>query len=158
LKVSDLGDWPKKHLELINHYYDRTEHYAEFIDIIENYYSKIPELETLDKVNWKLVEKLVEIWQIDTPIIFSSELDDSIQDDKTERLVNLLKQVGATGYYAGIKSFEYLDVEKFKKSGIELVYQEFSYREHQQAYEPFIPNLSVIDLLFNTGREGKEYF
>jgi len=158
LKVSDLGTWPEKHLELIKIYYSDSKFFLQFEQIIDEYYAKIPGLGFLDVVNWEFTAELLKIWKIDTQIIFSSELDDSVRDDKTERLINLLKQVGATGYYSGKKGMEYMDLDKFKSSGIELIPQEFSYKSYDQVYKPFIPNLSAIDLLFNVGENGIEYF
>jgi hypothetical protein len=158
LEVADLGDWPEKHLELISHYYSKTEFFDEHIEIFNNYYSSISELRTLDSVNWYLTEKLLQLWNVQTPIIYSSDMDDSVRDDKTERLIHLLEQAGATEYFSGAKGAEYMEIDKFKSHGIELVFQDFSYREHPQAFEPFVPNLSVVDLLFNAGKGGYDYF
>jgi hypothetical protein len=158
LDVSDLGNWPEKHLELIAHYYRKTEFFQEYIKIFEDYYAGISNLKSLDKVNWDLTEKLLNIWDIDTPIVYSSDMDDSVRDDKTDRLLNLLEQLEATAYYSGKMGLEYMELNKFREKEIEPVIQEFSYKPYRQAYEPFIPNLSVVDLLFNMGPEGIDYF
>lgn len=157
LKVSDLGDWHLKHLELIKLYYNKAEYFSEYIPIIDKYYSKVRSLEMLDLVNWELTKKMLDIWKIDTPIIFSSDLQDTVRGDKTKRLISLLEQTGATAYYSGKQGFEYMDIEEFKESGIELVFQDYSYREYEQVFEPFVPNLSAVDLLLNKGEAGSEF-
>jgi hypothetical protein len=158
LDVSDLGDWGAKHLELIGHYYNKTKFFDKYFKIFEDYYADVENLKTLDRVNWDLTKKLLDIWNIDTPIVFSSELEDTVRDDKTDRLLNLLQQLDATAYYSGKMGFEYMSLDKFKEKGVEVVFQEFSYKQYPQVYEPFIPDLSAVDLLFNTGEQGRDYF
>ena len=47
---------------------------------------------------------------------------------------------------------ENLAVEKFLKNKIQVEFQEFVHPTYIQCYDNFIPNLSVIDLLFNNGK------
>jgi len=46
---------------------------------------------------------------------------------------------------------KYLKENDFKRKGINIEYQNFQHPEYKQAYKPFIPNMSFIDLLFNEG-------
>jgi len=52
-----------------------------------------------------------------------------------------------------------LEEEKFKDAQIKLIYQDFHHPVYQQQFmkdnSDFIPNLSIIDLLFNEGPKAK---
>jgi hypothetical protein len=85
-------------------------------------------------------------------------MDYRLIEGKTERLVDLCKQVGATEYVSGPSAKGYIDEELFKAEGIELKYIDYSgYAEYDQLFPPFEHRVSVIDLIFNTGPDAPRY-
>ena len=44
--------------------------------------------------------------------------------------------------------------EEFKKSNIDVELQKFQHPIYKQIHGEFIPEMSIIDLLFNEGRDG----
>ena len=50
---------------------------------------------------------------------------------------------------------EYLDENLFKKEKINLVYENFIHPTYSQIHGEFIPNLSIMDILFNEGENSK---
>lgn len=91
-----------------------------------------------------------------TEFIRSSEIK-NIKEDKTERLINILKTIGADHYISGPTAASYIDEEKFKKSGIKLEYMVYDYPKYEQLHEPFEPHVSIIDLLFMKGDESLQF-
>jgi hypothetical protein len=57
---------------------------------------------------------------------------------------------------SGVSGKDYLDLQKFSDSGIKVIFQEFYHPIYAQLHEPFIPCMSVIDLLFNYGDQSLE--
>ena len=55
-----------------------------------------------------------------------------------------------------ILSYDYLDVDIFKNENIDVVFEKFEYPQYSQKYPKFIPNMSIIDLLFNEGEKSIE--
>jgi hypothetical protein len=51
---------------------------------------------------------------------------------------------------------DYLDTNKFESEGIEVLFQDYKHPEYTQLWGDFIPNMSIIDLLFNHGPESKK--
>ena len=86
----------------------------------------------------------------------SSEIA-GIDGQKTDRLVQILKQVGATNYISGPSARDYIEDEKFDQAGISLEYMQYNYPEYPQLYPPFDPYITVLDLLFMTGEEAGGY-
>ena len=85
----------------------------------------------------------------------SSELN--IKSNGSERLLDICKQLNATTYVSGELGKNYLNEEIFRNAGIEVKYENFQYPIYKQIHgKDFIPNLSIIDLLFNEGINSKE--
>ena len=52
----------------------------------------------------------------------------------------------------------YIHEEDYQKAGIELHWKDYtSYPEYQQMHEPFCHNVTILDLLFNTGPDAPKY-
>lgn len=75
-----------------------------------------------------------------------------------ERLLALLRSVGATTYISGPAARAYIDPAAFASAGIELVWKDYSgYPEYPQFHPPFEHAVSVIDLIFHTGPDAPHY-
>jgi hypothetical protein len=57
-------------------------------------------------------------------------------------------------FYEGAAGRNYIDEEAFRKQGVRVEFQDYEHPVYQQLYGRFIPHLSLIDLLFNHGRES----
>ena len=85
-------------------------------------------------------------------------MDYALSGDKTERLIQLCKQVGATAYLSGPAAKAYMDEALFRQEGIDVSYMDYSgYPEYAQTYPPFDHYVSIIDLIFNTGPDATKY-
>ena len=85
-------------------------------------------------------------------------MDYNLIGDKTERLVHLCKQAGATEYLSGPAARAYLNEDLFGREGIAVVYMDYSgYPEYGQLYPPFEPRVSIIDLILNEGPSATNY-
>lgn len=73
----------------------------------------------------------------------------------TELLIDLVKGVGADAYLCGGGAGGYQDDEKFATAGVELIYQNFRHPEYRQSgAAAFVPGMSIIDALMETGVDG----
>lgn len=74
-----------------------------------------------------------------------------------EKILALMKEIGVTEDYCGGTAVSaYMEHDLFKKNGITTVVQDWKCREYSQQFLkslPFIPNLSIIDLLMNISRK-----
>ena len=50
---------------------------------------------------------------------------------------------------------EYLDENLFKKEKINVIYENFIHPKYSQINGEFIPNLAIMDILFNEGENSK---
>lgn len=73
----------------------------------------------------------LEIFQLKPKIVFSSELN--VEGQKGDRVINLVKAVGAGHYLSGTGAKEYLDQAAFAKANLGLSFQEFSHPVYRQS-------------------------
>jgi len=111
--------------------------------------------ESISALNARLMKWVCTHLEIKTPLTFSREYGP--QGTKTERLIGILKQVGATTYLSGPSARAYIEPELFDQAGIKLEYKVYDYPEYDQLYLPFEPAVSVIDLLFMVGKDAINY-
>ena len=85
-------------------------------------------------------------------------MDYQLVDGKTERLVEICRQAGATTYLSGPAARSYIEPEIFQAAGVELVYFDYDgYPEYPQLFPPFDHFVSILDLLFNEGPHAARF-
>jgi hypothetical protein len=159
VEIKDDG-WHNKHWKSIHHSYANAPYFDEYGPVFERLYEQ--EWESLLELDVTIIEELADCIGIDdTEFVYSSDLD--ISGEKTDRLLSVLDEIDADEYISGPAAKDYMEVEKFKREGIDLHWHEFDHPEYDQQHGEFLSHLSVIDLLFNVGdeaidviREGEE--
>lgn len=77
--------------------------------------------------------------------------------DPNDKIIALLKEVGATeDYCGGTGAAAYMDRDLFEKHGIKITVQDWKCREYHQLFtkqHDFIPNMSIIDLFMNVSQD-----
>lgn len=103
----------------------------------------------LVELNEAIIRSLLGAFSIKAKVVKSSELN--AEGRRGDLVLNICRRVGANIYLSGVSGQEYLDHDKFAAADIKVQYQEFHHPIYKQVYEPFLPCMSSIDLLFNYG-------
>ena len=147
--VSDKS-WRIKHLKTIKRCYLKSPYYEEVYPLVEKLY-QTAEYDTISEINLHFIRGICKYLKIDTKIGFSSDYN-LTEGRKTERLVSICKQAGATEYISGPLAKDYLIKDKFDSEGIKLTWMNYdNYPEYPQLYGDFVHKISILDLLFNCG-------
>jgi hypothetical protein len=152
-KIDYQKDWIKKHLENIKHAYKKAAYFEYLYPLLSHEISK--KYDFLADLNINLVTNISHLLGIKTQFFRSSDFD--IQGDRSTRLLGLCKKLKAGSYKSGISAKDYLDVDIFKKSNINVEWQNFIFCNYSQLTYDFIPYASIIDLVFNEGSNSINY-
>ncbi len=155
VEIDSKQSWARKHRGSLANAYRKAPYYPEHAAFFEKVYET--PWEKLNDLSYKILFYLVKALGIQTNIIRSSEL--TLRGEATERLVGICKDLGAKAYLTGAYAAgAYLDAALFKKEGIELALQTFECPVYEQLYTEagFIPELALVDLLFNCGPKSLE--
>jgi hypothetical protein len=152
--ISDTT-WGRKHWASIIHNYSRAKYFLIYRELFKDLYLR-SEDKLLSQINYRFIIAICQILGIRTTI--SRSMDYNLVGDKTDRLVHLCKQAGATAYVSGPSAKAYLDEDVFRNEGITVAYIDYSgYPEYRQLYPPFEPSVTIIDLIFNEGPSATGY-
>ena len=147
--------WLKKHWSSISQNYRKSRYYAQYAPLFESFYTTTT-VTNLSEINHSLILLVNEVLDIRTKISLSSDFE--LIDGKTERLVELCRQCGASTYLSGPSAKAYLDIQQFHRAGIQVEWMEYSgYPEYHQLYPPFQHQVSVLDLIFNEVEDARIY-
>lgn len=103
----------------------------------------------------EIVEWLMKCIECTTPILRSSDLQ--AEGQKDELLFAICRELDADVYLAAPASRDYLDQsECFSGSGVEIVYHAYNHPTYPQCHGAFLPYMSSLDMLLNTGEECRE--
>lgn len=155
-KISDKH-WVTKHLNTLKHNYSKASQFKLMLPLIEEWYEEARELNTISQVNFHFLTKICHYLNINTKISFSSDYK-LLEYGKTERLVDLCKQLNAEHYFTGEAAKSYMDESLFYNNGIQLHYYDYSgYKKYRQLYGDFEHYVSVLDVLFNEGDNSRSF-
>lgn len=153
-QISDKG-WAKNHWDTITHNYSKAEYFKEYKDFFQELYLG-REYDLISEVNNVFTKAICKLLGIETKIRQSDEFE--LLEEKTERLVDICKSLGATDYYSGPAAKAYMDESKFENENIKLHYFDYSgYPEYRQLHGEFTHAVSIIDLIFNEGPFAKNF-
>lgn len=150
VRINPSADWAAKHVRTIEMHYARAPHREPFLEGLRAICRR--PWERLSELNVAVLTWLLEAYGITTPLRMASEM--KLRDEPTDRLIDICRAVGGTGYLAGAGAAGYMDMPRFEASGIGLEVQDFHHPVYPQCYEPFMPGMAAIDLLFACGGEA----
>ena len=154
IEVTDPA-WAKKHWKTIAAMYAQAPYFRMVADRFERLYLESTETR-LSLINRTWLEAACEMLEIRTKFTWS--MDYAVAEGRTERLVSICQQAGATTYISGPSARGYIDNACFEAAGIELHYFDYDgYPEYPQLHGPFEHAVSVIDLLCHTGPNARQY-
>lgn len=154
VEVED-ADWAETHWRSIVHHYAAAPAASDYRGALEELYRTAPR-RWLSEINEHFLAGICGLLEIKTRFRRSSELD--LSGDRSERLLNMCRQLGASTYLSGPAASGYLDAARFQAEGIEVAWADYGgYPEYRQLHPPFDHHVSIIDLLMNEGRDARRF-
>ena len=145
----------KKHWRTLEANYRRAPYFEEIADWLAPLYLDV-NYENLSELNRKLIASVCNYLGIKTKL--SNSWDYQLIQGKTERLVDICKQAGGTEYISGPAAKDYIEDRFFDESGIKLSWFDYvGYPEYPQLWGEFVHGVSILDLLFNCGKDTQKF-
>jgi hypothetical protein len=150
IKIVNDG-WNKKHFKSIDLAYRKAPFYSKYIDDLEallmgKTYSYLADL------NFATLEFGLKSLGIDIPIVTASSFD--LQGSKSDLVLDMCKNLGASDYIFGVQGKDYADINSFLSCHINPHFQQYTHPVYPQLHGEFEPYMSIIDLLFNVGEKA----
>ncbi len=143
----------KRITETIKANYIKTVYFNAFFEKFE--YTLNNSGSQLDQVNIELIKLILKELKINTILLKSSELK-KISGVSTSRLVAICKEINAQTYISGFGGMKYQSDELFNEENIKCETYNFIHPVYPQRWSNFLPNMSIIDLIFNCGPQSRK--
>jgi hypothetical protein len=156
IKISDARIL-KKHWQSIELNYKKAPYFEAVANIgLREIYLK--EYSLLCELNIDIIKFYLNFLDINTQVVRSSEIEK--QGVKSDLVLSICKKLKAISYLTGTGGLEYLNLDDFKKSNIAILPANYTFKEYKQINQienKFVPNLSMMDLIFNEGKNAINY-
>ena len=151
----DDSDWFKVHWKALSQNYRRAPYFDEVATWLEPLY--LAESYThIAQLNRRLIEEVCNYLGIKT--IISNSWDYCLIKGKSERLADLCKQAGGTEYVSGPSAKDYVEESIFSDMSIKLTWFDYEgYPDYPQLWGEFTHGVTILDLLFNCGKDSARY-
>jgi len=157
VEIDNSQNWQENHLGLLRSFYKKSHYFEEIYPLFSNILLKKHRF--VVDLNYELIFSISDYLDLKkTKFLFSQEMDIPSRLKKTDRLLDILEKIGNVSVYlSGPAAKSYLEIEKFGDKGIEICWHEYVHPYYNQITwesDTFITYLSVIDLMFNHGKES----
>lgn len=154
IRINNTIPWQRKMIKTIELSYKKARHFEKYFPAFSEVF--MAEYDRLIDLNVALIRFFSLSLGQKTEFFLSSEINRDTEPDAAGKIMNILKKLNAGLYVSGsgAGSRRYIDEAQFEKENIKIIWQVFSSPVYPQLWGDFIPDLSVIDILFNCGEES----
>ena len=149
------AQWAEDHWKALSQNYRRAAYFNEIAEWLEPLYLS-ESLTHLSQLNRRFIEAICVYLKIQTKI--SSSWDYPLTDGKSERLADLCISAGGSEYISGPAAKNYIEESVFAERDIKLAWFDYNgYPEYPQLWGAFVHGVTILDLLFNCGKDTCRY-
>lgn len=150
VRINNTIPWRRKHLRSLEINYKKSPYFDNYIHFFRGIYSK--KWDYLIDLNNEILIFLLKELGIKADVLYAHDLN--LKGRKSELVLDMCKKLKADLYIFGALGRDYANVARFESNRIKLYFQDYSHPSYFQQFGDFISHLSVVDLLFNHGKES----
>jgi len=150
--IDDSKNWRDTHLKTLQHNYAKAPFAGEMFEIVESVYS----FKTiyLSDINIFAIEKIAKYLNIPSVFLRSSKYH--LNTSSSERLLEIVENLKGSVYITGHGAYNYMNHDLFEQHGIRVEYMDYQKIPYPQLHGEFTPYVSILDLIANVGKAGRD--
>jgi hypothetical protein len=154
VQISYALPWIDAHCSQIMANYQRApffdDYFLPFREILEQKFERLSDL------NFAIIRWICNELSIRTQLLKVEELNHPLGPKET-RPIEILRRLDATSYLTGPNTLNYTDCEIYQRYGMDILVKTYTYTPYPQLFAPFVGDVSILDLLFNTGPCARDF-
>lgn len=150
--LDNSQDWMKTHVKTFRINYGSS---FDEVDFLKSMYDKT--WDRLAAFNMDAITSCCKYLDVRTKIFKASDLP--VGGHKSQLVLNICKEFGATEYLSTVGSREYLDKDMkiFEDAQVKIKYHDYTHPVYKQKGKTFLPYMSVLDLIFNEKENARNF-
>lgn len=152
--LDDGQDWRARHLALLEGFYCKAPYRDEMLALVNDVYGRGHE--RLGELAIATLTTLCTYLDLADRTSFHPIEALTVPGHGTQRVLDVVRKLGGTRYVTGHGARNYLDHVAFENAGILVEYMDYQRRPYPQLHGAFTPYVSILDLVANCGRAGRE--
>lgn len=150
VEINNNERWALSHWRALQMHYNKSPYFMRYADRFEQIYRT--DWRRLIELNSAVIRTLCHCLKLDTSIHLSSEFE--IAPENKHWLRDAITRIGGTAYLTTpMQQAHAIHENDFTAAGISLIDAFLPVPRYHQLYGEFIPDLSMVDLLFNEGAQ-----
>ena len=162
-EIDNSTPWARKHLKSIERNYQSAQFFHKHFEFLQETYNRKWLL--LAELNEAIIRYIIGQLGIKAMIVKASQLgldyhtpdaDNKNDSSATDLIVQMCRKFNSNSYLHGKHGQDYVNDNIMKQSKVTSYFQDFQHPVYNQQHEPFMPEMSIVDLLFNYGDRSME--
>lgn len=150
--VDDRTDWRSQHRDILRHAYLKGKFLDDLLSLVDRVFAQ--PATTLADVSRASIQVLADYFGVGDNCRFIESSTLGIDGNSSQRLLDIVKELGGQIYITGHGARNYLDHLLFERSGIEVQYMLYQCTPFSQLHGGFTPYVTALDLVANCGKTG----
>lgn len=147
VRTKDELGWKDKHLKTLQMNYSKAKYFDDVLPIFSDALNQ--QYDNLADLNAAINLVILDGFGINCKMVRSSSL--GITTKREDRVIDICCALGATSYLSGNGARIYQVEQHFVDKGLDLMYLDYKPIQYQQLWNSFLPNMSILDYVFNCG-------
>jgi WbqC-like protein family len=155
VSLNDCQNWQESHLNMLKQAYAKAPYQQEMLDLVDSVFSQ--PTSNISDLSINSIAAICKYFDIAQPekFLYSSKI--GLTGKSSERVLDIVKHLEGSIYITGHGAKKYLDHCLFESSNVKVEYMNYGKRIYPQLHGEFTPYVSILDLIANVGRSGKEF-
>lgn len=152
IKLNYDHDWRRRHLRAIEVNYRGCVGFEPLFSEMERTFAAAPSM--LVDLDLDLISVVGRFLGIRTPVYRSSDVPRNAGQDRgdtNDRIIEICRHFDSNVLYDGARAADFIDVERFQRAGIRVLFQDYCHPRYPQRFGEFISHQSTVDLIMNVG-------
>jgi hypothetical protein len=155
VRIDNHRNWRQEHLRSLSDAYASAPYVDEMLNLVESVYRF--DYEVIGDLSAASLMALCKHYGLDSYRIFKNSDTLEIGGSSSQRVLDIVLELGGDVYLTGHGASRYLDHEAFEQAGVRVEYMDYVNPPYAQLHGEFTPYVSALDLIANTGSKGIDF-
>lgn len=155
VRIDNSKNWKKSQIDFLRQTYWQAQYTDEMLRVVETVFNH--DTDFVSDLSILSTMALTDYFGLSERKQFYRASDLPVKGHGMQRVLDLVKHLGADRYVTGMGALKYFDFDLMDENNIAVEFLNYIKKPYPQLYGDFNPYVSSLDLIANLGANGIEY-